>query len=72
MQKILVCVYLKKAQYFVCIEKITHAKKKLYKNYLLFFKNCTKEKKQIINLCLPVWFYSVQYFPCKYKLPVLW
>lgn len=50
----LVCVYLKKAQYFVCIEKITHAKKKLFKNYLLFFKNSTKEKKQIINLRLPV------------------
>lgn len=69
MQKILVCVYLKKAQYFVCIEKITHAKKNLFKNYLLFFKNCTKEKKQIINLRLPVWFYSVQYIPCKYNLP---
>lgn len=28
-KKILVCVYLKKAQYFVCIEKITHAKKNI-------------------------------------------
>lgn len=42
----LVCVYHKKTQYFVCIEKITHAKeKKKFKNYLLFFKMCTKEKK---------------------------
>lgn len=48
-----VCI-LKRPNILFALKKLLMQKKILFKNYLLFFKNCTKEKKQIINLRLPV------------------